>query len=157
MGLAIELTRTLRETLTSLLGVWEGTYTHLGSDGTPDETFASRQETRLEGDDWFERLIYRRPDSDPEVLDFRARFDGEHSVVFDDPDFEGIARLVSDRHLLFPYRWKSQPNVELVELITLVSDDYRTRQWQRFTSGKLDRLTVIEERRISDALPDIWY
>lgn len=152
----IVLTKSLREVLTSLTGVWEGTYTHLAPDGGVLERFASRQETRLDGDRWFERIIYLRDGHSPEVLDFRARFEGDDDVVFDDAAFEGRSRLVSDRHLLFPYRWKGQPDVELVELITLVDDDYRTRLWERFTSGALDRLTVIEERRVRGGEPEVW-
>ncbi|WP_256839424.1 DUF3598 family protein [Ornithinimicrobium faecis] len=149
--------RTLRGALTSALGVWEGSYRHLAPDGTTLERLASRQETRLEGDNWFERIIYRRTGAPDEVVDFRARFVGEHEVVFDDANFEGRSRLVSDRHLLFPYRWKQEPDVELVELITFATDDYRTRLWQRFSGGVLDRLTVIEERRISQESPAVWH
>ena len=150
-------TPTLRSVLTGLLGVWEGEYRHLDPAGAALETFASRQETRLEGDLWFERITYTRPDgSAPEVLDFRARFDGEHQVVFDDPAFEGHSRLVGERHLLFPYRWKARPEVEVVELITLVSEGYRTRLWQQFSHGVLDRMTVIEEHRVAGADPAVW-
>lgn len=148
---------TLRSVLVGQLGVWAGEYRHLDPSGAAIETFSSRQETRLEGDLWFERLSYTRPGGDaPEVLDFRASFEGEDRVVFDDPAFEGHSRLVSERHLLFPYRWKAQPEVEVVELITLVSENYRTRLWQQFTRGVLDRVTVIEERRVLGAEPAVW-
>lgn len=49
---------TMKERLSSIAGVWEGTYTHLTPDGAVLDHYASRQETRLEGDHWYERIIY---------------------------------------------------------------------------------------------------
>ncbi|GAA2737770.1 DUF3598 family protein [Actinocorallia aurantiaca] len=148
---------TLRARLTSVTGVWEGAYTHLTPGGTVLETYASRQETRLEGDHWYERIIYRRPGAEPQVLDFRARFEGDDDLVFGSTDFEGRARLVDGRFLLFPYRWQDEPGVEVVELITFAGDDYKSRLWKTFRDGRLERVTVVEEHRVHGAVPEIWH
>lgn len=142
--------------LTGLAGVWEGTYTHLHPDGSPMERFATRQETRLRGEDWFERIIYRRAGQEQEVLDFRARIVGD-MVLFDDPNFLGVSYLVEGRLTVFPYHWKNEPDREIVEIITLATDEYRTRLWQTFDGGRLTRLTVIEEERRRSEQPDEWF
>jgi Domain of unknown function (DUF3598) len=143
------------EFLAGLAGVWEGTYTHLQPNGVLIERFTSRQETRLDGENWFERIIYTPEVGDQTVLDFRATITGD-TVTFDDPDFLGISYLVEGRITVFPYHWKSNPAREIVEIITLATDDYRTRLWQTFDEGVLARITVIEEHRRVDQTPAFW-
>ncbi|GII86120.1 hypothetical protein Ssi03_41100 [Sphaerisporangium siamense] len=149
-------TRGLRERLASVAGVWEGSYTHLTPAGAVLETYRSRQETRLDGDRWYERIIYLRDGAAPEVLDFRARFEGD-DLVFDAAEFEGGARLVDGRFLLFPYRWSAEPGVEVVELVTFSGDDYKSRLWKRLRDGRLEQVTVIEEHRVPGEEPEIWH
>jgi hypothetical protein len=148
---------TLRDVLTAVTGVWEGTYTHLTPAGGLIESFASRQETRLEGGDWYERVIYRPSTPEAEILDFRGRFTPDGDMVMADSSFEGRSMLVGDRYLLFPYRWLSHPSVDIVELIVLATSEYRTRVWQRFNGGRLDRVTVIEEQFRPDQTPAVWH
>jgi hypothetical protein len=144
---------TIADFLSGVAGVWEGRYRVLRPDGEMVEEYASRQETRLVGDQWYERIVYRR---DPaEVLDFRARVIGDQ-VIFDDPGFQGTSHLVGDRIVVFPYRWKARPEEEIVEIIILVTDDRRTRLWQHFRGGLLDRLTLIEEERRPGETPEVW-
>lgn len=135
----------LREILAGIAGVWEGTYTVLGPDGTVLERFGSRQEARLDGDRWHERIIYLREGQEPEVHDFQATITPD--AVFDDPDFEGTTAVVDDRILVFPYRWRARPDEEIVETIVLASRERRSRVWQHVEDGHLARLTVIEEQR----------
>jgi len=146
----------LRERLASITGVWEGTYTHLTPGGTLIESYGSRQETRLEGERWYERISYLRDGAEPEVLDFRAAFEGDE-LVFGSADFEGRTRIVDGRFLLFPYRWTAEPEVEVVELITFTGEDYRSRLWQRFRDGRLERLTVVEEHRVHGGTAEVWH
>ena len=143
------------ELLAGIAGVWEGTYTHLQPSGELIERFGSRQETRLRGSDWFERIVYSREGHEPEVIDFRAQITGD-TVTFDDPDFSGVSYLVEGRITVFPYHWKNSPGREIVEIITLATEDYRTRLWQTFDHGLLTRITVIEERRRRDQTPAEW-
>ncbi|MBI3949678.1 MAG: DUF3598 family protein [Acidobacteria bacterium] len=146
---------TLKERLFQITGVWEGTYTHLSPSGHVLDHYASRQETRLEGDRWYERIIYRWPDGRQQTLDFRAGFVGDH-LRFDDPDFSGETVIVNEDILVFPYYWKDWPNVHIVETIVLASTDYRSRLWQTFENNELVKLTVIVERRVAGE-PEIWY
>jgi hypothetical protein len=147
------------ELLAAIAGVWEGSYTHLKPSGELMERYGSRQETRLVGSQWYERIIYSREGKEPEVLDFRAALDGER-MVFDDPNFHGESFIVEGRMTVFPYHWKNQdpagPQAEIVEIIVLATENYRTRQWQTFHDGSLVRLTVIEEHRRTDQVPAEW-
>lgn len=146
----------LRDRLARVAGVWVGTYTHLSPGGAVLEQFASRQETRLRGDRWYERIIYRYPDGRSETLDFRAGFDatGER-MVFDDPRFYGESFLVGEDVLVFPYRWKDQPDRHTVETVVFSREDRRSRIWQTFEHGELVRVTVIVEHRVAEA-PAVW-
>jgi hypothetical protein len=145
----------LRQILGGVTGVWEGTYSHFEVDGTLIEKFESRQETRLVGEDWFERITYRRVNQDPEVIDFRARQVGEE-LLFNDSNFLGRTEVVNDRILAFPYTWKDKPHLKVLELIYIVSDNYRTRTWQSFENDKLVKFTLIEENRVIGGNVAIW-
>jgi Domain of unknown function (DUF3598), N-terminal len=147
----------LRDRLAAITGVWEGTYTHFTPGGERLDHFQSRQETRLEGDRWYERIIYRWADGREQVLDFRARFsaDGER-LLFDDPDFEGVSIPVGDDMFVFPYRWKDRPGERVVETIVLSGPSSRARLWQTFAGEELRRITVIVERRVAGS-PAVWH
>jgi hypothetical protein len=152
---------TLKERLSQITGVWVGTYTHLTPSGDRLDQYESRQETRLEGDAWFERIIYRWPAADgapgrEQRFDFRAAFNAEGEMIFDDPNFHGETFLVNDNVLLFPYHWKNQPaGNHVVETIVFSRERHKSRVWQSFENGELARVTVIVERK-TDEQPEIW-
>ena len=146
--------------LASRTGVMAGTYTHLRPDGALIDHFASRQETRLEGDNWYERIIYRWADGREQTLDFRAKFAGEGDMkrmVFADPDFHGESFQVSNDIYVFPYFWKNRPETKIVEIITYVDEKRRSRIWQTFEYGELTQITVIVEKFVEGAKPTVWH
>ena len=145
----------MRERLGRVAGVWVGTYTHLSPGGERLEQFASRQETRLCGNRWYERIIYRYPDGRSETLDFRAGFDatGER-MVFDDPHFHGEAFALGEDVLVFPYAWKDRPDRRTVETVVFSGEDRKSRVWQTFEHGELARVSVIVERRVAETPAD---
>lgn len=153
---------TLQERLAQTTGVWEGTYTHLKPDGTVLDHYASRQETRLEGNHWYERVIYRWPAQAGEppreqTLDFRASFDATgEQMLFNDPDFFGQTFLITDDIFVFPYHWKNRPGQRVVETIVFSSATQKSRLWQSFDHGELVKITVIREHRV-DEQPVVWY
>ena len=147
---------TIKDRLARVLGVWEGTYTHLTPEGRRLDHFGSRQETRVVGDRWYERIVYRWADGRTQTLDFRASFvDEGRRVVFDDPEFEGESFVVGEDILVFPYRWKKRPQERVVETIVFSSPERRARLWQTFEGEELRRITVIVERRIQGE-PEVW-
>ncbi len=144
----------LRALLRAQVGVWQGTYVHLSPAGDVVDRFPSRQELRLDGDRWYERVVYRKPGGD-EVHDFRGRFDGDRLVI-DDPDFHGEATLIADDLFLFPYRWKSRPDQRFLETVSFPAQGRKVRLWQRFDGGELAAVTVIEEAFDPGAQPERW-
>lgn len=149
-----------RERLAQIAGVWEGTYTHLTPGGEILDQHQSRQETRLECDRWYERIIYRWPAQDgrqarEQTLDFRARFVGDE-LVFDDARLQGEAFGVTDEIGVFAYYWKDNPRVRVVETIVCDAARHKARVWQTFEDGALTRVTIIVERRVAEE-PAIWH
>lgn len=144
--------KTVAQILDSVQGVWEGTYAHHKPDGTLIDKYASRQETRLIGEDWYERIIYKYSDGREEILDFRAKVIG-NQVIFDDPKFIGWTTVVDDNTLVFPYYWKDNPSKTILEIIHTPYENYRTRVWQTFENGAMSKLTLIEEHRILQGEP----
>ena len=106
----------LRDILNGLTGVWEGTYSHFKTDGTLIEKYDSHQETRLVGEDWYERIVYKRANQEPETIDFRARVIADE-LLFDDANFLGQTTVVNSQMLVFPYTWKDKPHLKVLELI----------------------------------------
>lgn len=141
---------TNRERLRQAAGVWEGIYTHLTPEGQLIDQHASRQETRLEGDQWYERIIYRWPDGRQQTLDFHARLEGDQ-LVFDDPQFHGQLFHVTDDISIFSYYWKDRPNNRVVETIVFKGQDRKARLWQVFEGNELIKVTIIVERRVAQS------
>lgn len=140
-------------------GVMVGTYTHLRPDGALIDHHASRQETRMVGNKWYERIIYRWPDGREKIMDFRATFAGEgdmKNMVFEDPDFHGESFQVCENIYVFPYLWKSTPQTNIVEIITYSDETRRSRVWQKFERGELVQITVIVEKASPGERPAVW-
>lgn len=145
----------LRDMLNSISGVWDGTYSHFKPDGTLIEKYACHQETRMDGDDWYERIVYKREGQPEEVLDFRAQLVGEN-LLFEDANFLGKTIMATPTIFLFPYTWKDKPNLKILELVYLVNENYRTRHWQHFENDRLIKTTMIEETRTPNGTVAIW-
>ncbi len=145
----------LRSILEGITGVWEGYYAHFNVDGTLIEKYSSHQETRLEGNNWYERIVYQRLGKSDETIDFKAILIGE-SLIFEDAKFLGTTIVVSPQLLVFPYTWKDRPNLEILEVIYFVDPNYRTRHWQHLDNKRLFKTTLIEEKKILDATVAIW-
>ena len=81
-----------------IAGVWEGTYTVLDPSGKQLDHFPSRQEGRMEGTQWTERVIYLREGQEPYEHFYHATVDGDH-VEFHNSNMWATSR-VGDDHLL---------------------------------------------------------
>lgn len=143
----------LRDHLSCMLGVWVGEYVHIRPGGGVLDRQESRQEARLEGDRWFERVVYRWPGED--VHDFRGRLEGG-DLVLDDPDFHGETFFVDDGLFVFPYHWKDRPEERIVETIVFAGEQRRSRVWQTIEDEQLTRVTAIAETYAPDEEPARW-
>jgi hypothetical protein len=139
-----------------MLGVWTGRYVHVRPDGEVIDRHESRQEARLEGDQWYERVVYRWPDGREETHDFRGHLEGD-DLVLDDPDFHGETFVVDDGLFVFPYHWKDRPDERVVETIVFASETRRSRVWQTLADDELVRVTTITETFAPDEEPTPWH
>lgn len=146
---------TIADILAGMHGVWNGTYTLLKPDGTQIERFASRQEGRMEGTDWTEKVVYLKDGQEPHEMRFHAIVDGD-SVQFQDTRMWGSTVRAADQGILFTFGWHDRPNERIVEL-SMRSGERRTRLWQHFAGDTLTQLTVIDEERVPGAEPDRWF
>jgi len=146
---------TIQELLRSMHGVWHGTYTTMAPDGTVIEHFASRQEGRMEGTDWTEKVVYIKPGDRVETRHFHAVVSGD-DVSFIDDDLWGETVRAGDVAIVFTFGWKTRPQERIVE-ISMPRGDYRTRLWEHFEDGRLVRLTVVEEHREVGREPERWF
>ena len=138
----------LKERLSRVVGVWEGTYTSVTPIGDLIERYRSRQETRIDGDEWHERITYFRKGQEPQTYYFTGQFEGE-MLLFEDEDISGDTYFVGDDILVLPYTWKSRLDEQVVETVILASPTHKARVWQVFDSGELVRVTIITEHLVS--------
>ena len=146
-----------REILARVTGVWRGTYVTMTPEGDVLDWFRSRQESSLVGDHWYDRVTYFKDPEKPKVLEFKASFDEAGDLVVDDDSFTGHLFAPTHDVLIFQYAWKNQPNVRIVETLTLRPPDAKFRLWQRFDGEALESITVIQERRSPDETPEPWW
>ena len=146
---------TIEQILTSMSGVWSGTYTVLRPNGEVVERFPSRQEGLMEGNDWTEKVTYLKPDTAPEVQYFHATVKGDE-VAFDHPNMWGETNRAGGLAIVFTFGWKDRPHERIVEM-SMPTPSYRTRLWQHFENDKLSKVTLIEEQRLPEEEPERWY
>lgn len=145
---------TIADILASMKGVWEGTYTVVSADGALLERFPSRQEGWLDGTDWTEKVVYRKPAGEV-VQHFHAVVDGDE-VSFGNEEIWGRTSRAGEDTIVFTFGWANRPGEQIVEC-SRPDGDYRTRLWQHFENGRLAKITVIEERRDPAQQPERWY
>lgn len=135
-------------------GVWEGTYTVLSPSGEVMEKFASRQEGRMEGTTWTERVTYLREGQDPYEHYYHATVEGDR-VDFHNQNMWGETSRIGEEAVIFSFGWHERPAERIIE-VTRPEGDYRTRVWQHFLDGVLHKITVIVETRVPGAEAVRW-
>ncbi|WP_165821297.1 hypothetical protein [Nocardioides gansuensis] len=146
---------TINEILrTKVSGVWAGTYTVLTPGGQLLERFGSRQEGRMEGSTWTERVTYLREGQEPYEHYYHATVEGDE-VTFHNSDMWGETSRVGSEAVIFSFGWRARPDERIIE-ITRPDGAYRSRVWQHFVGGELRKLTIIEERRVQGEEPVRW-
>ncbi|MFD1824064.1 MULTISPECIES: hypothetical protein [Mumia] len=95
-------------------GVWAGTYTVLQPDGTVLERFDSRQEGRMEGTAWTERVTYLREGEDPYEHWYSATVDGDE-VAFRNTNMWGETSRVGAEAVIFSFGRHERPDERIIE------------------------------------------
>jgi hypothetical protein len=132
-------------------GAWVSRYTVLDENLNVVDRYVARNDmvSDFERGRYFQRNLYRRGDQ-VEARRFPARFDGRSLLFEGGRLLEGHAQAVQPDVVLLRFRYLDRP-VEVLETITLGTDDDRARTMQQFENGVLRRVTVVfGERRITD-------
>jgi len=138
-------------------GVWLGTYRRMKPTGEIIEEFRSRQESRGEGDVWYERVTYMWADGRSRTLDFKARLDANGIHYYEkDTRLRGRTYLTGAGQVIFPYVWHDLPDVTVLEVQNYMNEFRRTRVWQRFEHERLTEIMIIEEDKSPNETPAIW-
>ncbi len=139
-------------------GVWVGTYRRMTPEGALIEEFKNRQEARGENGVWYERITYIWPDGTSKTMDFKARLEPDGVHVYEkDTRLRGRTHLSGVGQVIFPYVWHDLPGVNVLEVQNYINANRRTRIWQRFEKERLTEIMVIQEDKLPDETPAIWY
>ncbi|MDC0833818.1 hypothetical protein AY599_09665 [Leptolyngbya valderiana BDU 20041] len=136
------------------VGIWEGTWTICDGEGNKLQQFTAVLEQRIVDNEWRQTNHQTYADGSTEVQEFvgRAIGHGELEVSSKTPPFSNyktLAKELDDRLILFKI-WEKETNaLRAIELIHLVSEGYRVRTTQSFTSeGELQGImTIVETKR----------
>ncbi len=139
---------------TKVAGVWDGTYTVLDPAGSVLDHFRSRQEGRMEGTAWTEKVTYLREGQEPYQHYYHATVDGD-DVQFHNTNMWGTTSRIGEEAIIFSFGWQDNPGERIIEM-TRPQGELRSRVWQHFTDGELVKLTVIKERRVPGAEAERW-
>ena len=133
-------------------GIWEGTYTRMDArTGEVLDRHHSRLHCRIVGNEWQQTNCYWWDDGREERVLFPGQFDPDGWWLrFDTKRLVGNSRVADGNCIFLEWRYKDQPDNNFTELITLISDTHRGRIWQHFENGEFAKITVIDERKISD-------
>ena len=134
------------------MGIWEGTYTLMSSDGSVLDQHQARLEIQRNGSQYFQRNIYSWPDGRRQTIDFPGEL-RVGRLWFDTPRLSGSAMELDDDTVVLRWHYKDNPEQRLAELIYLVNDRQRCRTWQYIESGQITKLMLINERKIADTVP----
>lgn len=134
-------------------GDWRGTYVHVDPDGAVLDRHDSFLECRFPETGGYHQVNhYTWADGRREDIDFPARFE-EHPtprIVFDTDRIVGHAWEVDARTVVLTWRYRTDPDNYLYEMIQLSDDGaHRARTWHWFDAGRLLRRTLIREERVS--------
>jgi len=130
------------------VGVWEGTYTLIDRrTGEVLDRHKSRLTCEIDGVAWQQTNLYTWDDGRTDEKSFAGRFENG-TLIFDTPRLRGEAVEADARCIVLRWVYTHEPENSYAEIITLESDDHRSRTWQHFENGDFAKLTLIDERRV---------
>lgn len=145
------------------IGTWEGSYTHIGSDGQVLDRHECRLEIGMHGEYYSQRNTYVWRDADgnatkTEVKEFPGKFDRDGVAWIESERIAGWGRSL-DVHgtVLFYGAYKVPPGAgpapDTFDLLRIFNKEgtHRYRTWQVKSGEKLLKLVHVDERRVSDA------
>jgi len=136
----------LADRLAPHVGIWDGTYIYWSPSGEVLDRHGSRHTVELDGVRWTQRIDYVWEDGRRVSNSFDARIENG-ALEFDHDDLFGALHVVDERTLVFEAKWRSMPDLRVVETVTLHHPDRQTRTWQYLRGDRLEKVVLIEETR----------
>lgn len=140
-------------------GRWDGTYRMVKPDSTLVEQYDFRIRVSLSRDNrraYRQDSHYRYPDGSTSAIVFQAAYaDGQ--MRWDDERIFGRLWQISEDTVYLTFGFHGMANTVCHEMIqTQPNGIDRGRTWLWYVDGKLDRYTLIDERRVDDDSPLEW-
>lgn len=133
-------------------GEWHGTYTHVDREGTIIDRHRSVLTCSFPTDGsnpYFQTNHYTWDDGREELIEFPASY-ADKKIHFDTDRIDGFCWEVDDHAIVLHWNYKSDPTVELYELILLDdSGTNRTRTWHWLRAGECFQRTLINEKKLA--------
>ena len=137
-------------------GRWDGTYRVVKPDGTLVERYDFRIRVSLSRDNdraYRQDSYYTFPDGSKSAIVFSAAY-GNGQLRWDDERIFGRLWEISEHTIYLTFGFHQMPDTVCHEMIQIQPNGIdRGRTWLWYVDGKLDRYTLIDERRVSAESP----
>ena len=137
-------------------GRWDGTYTFVRPDGEVVQRYDFEIAVSLSSDNaraYRQDSRYLFADGTSSEVQFEAAY-RQGRLVWDNGRINGQLWQISDDTLYLSFGFNDKPATVCHEMIQTSADGrQRGRSWLWYESGRLDRYTLIDERRVDDGPP----
>ena len=137
-------------------GRWDGTYRVVTPDGAPVQQYDFRIRVGLSRDNsraYRQESYYRWPDGSRSAIVFEAPYADGRLLWNDDRIFGQLWEISADT-IYLTFGFHAMASTVCHEMIQTQPDGMeRGRTWLWYVDGKLDRYTLIDERRVPDDSP----
>lgn len=139
--------------LTRHAGVWEGEYTHVGTDFAVQDRhlFRIKVEFPERGDAHYRQTShYWWPDGRTEQRVFEAAWDAaENALTWDNGRIHGRMWQIDATTNYLSFGFHAESGSRVCEMIQLGDDGRRVRTWHWFRENSPWRITLVREHRVS--------
>jgi hypothetical protein len=139
--------------LTRHAGVWEGEYSHVGTDFTLQDRhlFRIKVEFPERGDAHYRQTShYWWPDGRTEQRVFEAAWNAaENALTWDNGRIHGRMWQIDATTNYLSFGFHAEPGSRVCEMIQLGDDGRRVRTWHWFREHSPWRITLVREHRVS--------
>lgn len=141
-----------RDLLSRHVGIWSGQYRHIRPDLSVIDHHAFTITVEMPEDgscSYRQSSHYDWPDGRTQDLVFEADFaPGEDRLVWDNGRIAGEMYALDQQTLYLHFRFAHDPDVQVCEMIQLSACGRdRARTWHWLRKDKLEKLTLVDERR----------
>ena len=140
-------------------GRWDGTYRFMRPDGELLDAHEFRIRVSLSRDNaqaYRQESHYRWADGRKMEVVFEAAY-ADSRLSWDNGRINGNLWEISTNPIYLTFGFNQQPGMVCHEMIQITADgQQRGRTWLWYQDGRLDKYTLIDERRVPDDAPLTW-